>query len=90
MIAAAGAISEHLAGIFGQGLRACLAVIDIGGCERDLLDQRRIGIGANVGLEAVNSSLSLVLYPTRIVIVFTRGRDDRGIDQRASLDRHCL
>jgi len=50
MIAAIGAVGKHLTRIVGQGFRACLAVIDIGGCDREFLDQRRIGIGANVGL----------------------------------------
>ena len=74
VIAAVGAIGKHLAGIIGSASGACLTVIDISGCDRDFLDQRRIGIGADMGLEAVNSPLSFVLYPARIVIALTGGR----------------
>lgn len=71
MIAAIGAVGKHLTGIVGQGIGICFAVIDIGRCDRHFLDQRGIGIGANMGLEAVNGPLSLVFYPARIIIVFT-------------------
>lgn len=71
VIAAIGAVGKHLTGIVGQGIGTCFAVIDIGRCDRHFLDLRGIGIGANMGLEAVNGPLSLVLYPARIIIVFT-------------------
>lgn len=71
VITAVGAAGKHLAGIIGQSSGTCLTVIDICGCDRDFLDQCRLGIGANVSLEAVNSPLSLVFHPACIVITFT-------------------
>ena len=90
MIAAIGTIGKNLTGIVGQGFRTGLGVIDIGGCDRDFLDQPRIAIGADMGLEAMNSPLSLVFHPARIVIVLTRGGDDGGINQGSGLDCHRL
>lgn len=86
MIAAAGAVGKHLTRIVGQGFRACRAVIDIGGCDREFLHQRRIGVGANVDLEAMNGPPSLAFDPARIVIVLTGGGNDSGIDQGSGLD----
>jgi len=53
---------------------------------RHCLDHGLIGIGANMGVEAADRPLSLVLYPARIIIVLT----DDGINQRTGLDRHRL
>ena len=60
-IAAIGAVGKDFVGIVGQGFRTCLAVINLGGCDQNFLDQRRRGVGANVGLEGVNSPRPLVL-----------------------------
>ena len=49
---------KHLAGIIGQCLGACSAILDIGRRDRHLLDQRRIGIRPDIGLEAMNGVLS--------------------------------
>jgi hypothetical protein len=57
---------------------------------RHCLDQGLIGIGANMGVEAADRPLSLVLYPARIIIVLTDGGNDGGINQRTGLDRHRL
>lgn len=63
-----GAVSKHLARIVGQCFRAYSAIVDIGGCDRKLLEQDRIGIGSDMGLEAENSRFSLVFDPARIII----------------------
>lgn len=60
VIAAIGAVGKHFAGIVGQCFRACPAVIDIGGCDRDFLDQRCIGVGTNMGLEGSVANFRLV------------------------------
>ena len=69
MIATVGAVRKHLAGVVGQRVRTGFAIIDIGRGDRHLLDQRCIGIGTDMGLEAMNCTLSLMFYPTRIIIV---------------------
>ena len=66
VIAAVGAVGEHFTGIVGQSIRACPAVIDVGRCDRYLLDQRGIGICSDMRLEAMNGAFALVLYPARI------------------------
>lgn len=50
VIAAIGAVGINLTGIVGQRFKACIAIIDIGRCDRDCLDQRCIGVGTNVGV----------------------------------------
>ena len=81
MIAAIGAVSKDLAGIVGQCIGTGFAIIDIGRGDRHVLDQRCIGVGTNMGLETMNSPLSLMLHPARVIIVFAGRCDDRGIDQ---------
>lgn len=84
---AVSAVREDLAGIVGQRIATCPAIVDIGGCDGDLFDNCRVGISADMGLEAVNGWLALVLDPSRVAILFTGRGYDRGIDQRAGLDR---
>jgi len=90
VIAAIGAVSKHLAGIFGQRVGSGFAIVDIGRCDRHFLNQCRIGVGTNMGFEAMNSPLPLMFYPPRIIIVLTGGGNDGRIDQRTGLDRHRL
>lgn len=49
-----GAVGEDLAGIVGKGATTGLAVMDVGRGDGDLLDQRGVGIGADMRLEAVD------------------------------------
>ena len=76
VFAAIGAVGKDLAGIIRQCFRACLAVIDIGGGDRNLLDQRGIGVGTYMGLEAMYGSLSLVLYPACVAVSLAGRRND--------------
>lgn len=46
-----------------------------------------VPICSDMGLEAVDRPLSLVLDPSRIAIVFAGGGNDGRIDQRSGLDR---
>ena len=85
-----GAVGKNLAGIVRQSLRASLAIIDIGRSDRDLFNQRSIGVGAHMGFEAVNRWSALVLNPMRVAVLLAcRGNDGR-IDERTGLDRACL
>ena len=86
VIAAIGTVSKHFTGIVGQSIGPCLAVIDVGRCDRHLLDQRGIGICSDVRLEAMNGALPLVLDPACIIIALTGRRYNRRIDQRTGLD----
>jgi len=90
MIAAIGAVGKHLAGIVGQRIRAGLAAVDVGGRDGDLPDQCRIGIGTDMGLEAINCRLALVLDPTALLIILAGRGDDRRIDKRAGFTRIAL
>lgn len=68
VVAAIGAIGEDLAGIFGRRIGARPAIVDIGRGDGDFFYDGCIGIGSDMGLEAVNGSLSLVLDPAGIII----------------------
>lgn len=37
-----------------QGIGAGLAVVDVGWCNRDLFDERRVGVGADTRLETMD------------------------------------
>lgn len=74
----------------GISIRACLAVIGIGRCDRYLPNQRCIGVRANMGLVPMNSPLSLVLYPSHIIVALTGGGNDGGIDQCPCFDGRRL
>ena len=86
MTAPIGAVGKDLAGIFRQRIWASFAVVDIGGRDRNFLYQRRIRIGADMGLEAVNRWLAFMLDPMRIAIPFAGGCDNRRSDESAGLD----
>lgn len=86
--AAIGAVGEYLAGIIGQRMGACPAIVDVGRRDCNFLDQRGIGISPNMGLEAVNRRFALMLDPARLIIAITGRRNDRGIDKRSGLDRN--
>lgn len=90
VVAPVSAVREDFAGIFRQCIRACPAIVDIGGCDGDLFDNCRVGIGADMGFEAVNGWLALVLDPARVAILLTGRGDNRSIDQRSGLDRNRL
>lgn len=85
MIAAIGAVGKHLAKIAGQSIGTGLAVVDIGRCDGDLLNKGRIGVGAQMGFEAMNRSSTLMFDPMAVVIILTGRGDDRRIDKRAGL-----
>jgi len=86
VVAAIGTVGKNIAGIIGQRIGASSAVIDISGCDGDLLDQRSVGIGTDMSLETVNSGLALVFDPARVIIALAGRCNDRGIDQCAGLD----
>ena len=81
VIAAISAVGKHLTRVFGQCAGTCFPIIDIGRCDRHFLDQRCIGIGADMSLEAVDCPLSLMLYPARLIIVLNGRGNDGGIYQ---------
>lgn len=86
VISPIGTVDEHLAWIIGQGVGSGAPSVDVGRRDRDLLDQSRCRVGADVGFEAVHRALALMLDPAAIYIVFAGRSDDRRIDQRANLD----
>lgn len=47
-------------------------------------------IHPNMGLEAINGGLSVVLHPASITVFFIGGGNDDCIDQSPGLDRHRL
>lgn len=75
MASAIGAVRKYLAGITGQCIGACSAVVDVGGCDCNFFDQRCVGIGADMCLEAVQSRLTLVFDPARIIIALASRRN---------------
>jgi hypothetical protein len=54
MGAAIGAVGEYLARRVGQRRRPRTAVVDVGWGDDNRLDERRIGVGTDMGLEAMN------------------------------------
>lgn len=85
MVASIGAIGKNLAGIVRQRSGAALAFVDIGRRDRDLLNKGRIGIGADMGLEAMNRWPALVFDPVALTIIVTRRGDDGRIDKGTGL-----
>lgn len=63
VISPIGAVGEHLAWIIGQGVGSGAPIVDVGRRDRDLLDQSRCRVGADVGFEAVHRALALMLDP---------------------------
>ena len=90
MLSPIGAVGKDFARIAGQRLRTRLAVVDIGRRDRDFLNQRGVGVGANLRLEAVNGGLALVLDPMAFVIFFACRRNDRRVDKSAGLHLYRL
>lgn len=84
------AVGKYLAGFVGQCCGAGLAIVDVGGRDGDFFCKRRIGIGADMGLEAMNSRFAFVLDPMRLAIILAGRCDDRRIDKRADLDPNCF
>jgi len=85
MIAAIGTVGKHLTRIIGKRISTGLAVIDVGGRDGDFFHKRRIGVGANMGLEAMNGWFAFVLDPMALFIILAGRGDDRRIDKRAGL-----
>jgi hypothetical protein len=54
-----GAVGKDLAGIIGQRIGASPAIIDVGRRDGDFFDKRRVGIGSDMGFEAMNCRLAL-------------------------------
>lgn len=73
-IAAIGAVGKHLAGIVRQSIWTGLAVINVGGCHRDLLDKSGVGMDADMSLEAMNRGPALMLDPIAARTVSTANR----------------
>jgi len=90
VIAAKGAFGQDLAAIVRQRFSTCVVVIDTGGGDRNLLDQRCTGVGTYTDHEAMYGPLSLVLYPACVAVSLAGGRNDGRVDQRAGLHCHCL
>lgn len=80
-----GAVREHFAEIIRQRRGAGLAVVDVGRRDGDLLHQCGLGVGSDMGLEAMNRRSALVLDPMRLAVALAGGGDDGRIDQRARL-----
>ena len=71
--------------IVGKSRRPRSAIIDIGWRDRDFLNQRGVGVGADMRLETVNGQLALVLDPMPVVVFLARRNDERRINKRAGL-----
>jgi hypothetical protein len=52
----------------------------------DFLDQSRVGVGADLRLEAIDRRPAFVFDPARLVIAFARGGNDGDVDKRSCLD----
>ena len=87
MLSPIGAVGEGLARIVGKSSRPRLVVVDVGWRDRDFLDQRGVGVGADTRPETMNGGLALVLQPMAFVVFLARRNDDRRIDKRAG--RSC-
>jgi hypothetical protein len=72
-------VGEDLTGIVGQRIGACPAIIDVGGGDSDLLDQRCVSIGSDMGLEAANDRLSRVFDPARVTVSNSNRSSPRAI-----------
>ena len=90
MRTAISAIGEHVARIIRQRFQTGTAIMHIGRCHPDFLDQRCARVGSDMGFEAVHRGATLVLDPTPVPIRFARRGDDRGVDEGARLDRDRL
>jgi hypothetical protein len=84
--ASIGTVGKNRFRIVWQCRGTGLAVIHIGGRNRNILHKRRIRIGADLGLEAMNGGLALVLDPMRVTIAFAGGCDNRRIYERTGFD----
>ena len=80
------AVGEYLAWLVRQGLRSGFAIIHVCGRNCDFLDQSRVGVGADMRLEAIDRRPAFVFDPARLVIAFARGGNDGGVDKRSCLD----
>ena len=58
-----GTVGEDLAGMVGQRRRTGMSVVHIGRGDRNLLDQRRVRIRADMDLEPVDHPPAFVLDP---------------------------
>jgi hypothetical protein len=90
MLSPIGAVGKVLLRIVGKSSRPRSAIIDIGRCDRDFLDQRGVGVGADMRLETVNGGLALVLDPMALVVFPARRNNDRRINKRAELHFYRL
>lgn len=70
MAAPISTIGKDIARLVRQGTGTSPAVIDIGERDGDFFDQSRAGIGADMGLEAMDGWPALVLDPARFAILF--------------------
>ena len=80
------AVGEYLAWLVRQGLRSGFAIIHVCGRNCDFLDQSRVGVGADMRLEAIDRRPAFVFDPARLVVAFARGGNDGGVDKRPCLD----
>ena len=67
-----GAVGEHLPRIVRKSSRTRPAIIDAGRRDRDFLDQRGVGVGADMRFETMNGKLALVLHPMALVVFLGR------------------
>ncbi len=67
---AIGAAGKHVTRIVGQRIGTCAPVIDVGWRYHNFLDERRRGVGPDMGLETVNRGTALVLDPVSISVGF--------------------
>ena len=80
------AVGEYLAWLVRQGLRSGFAIIHVCGRNCDFLDQSRVGVGADMRLEAIDRRPAFVFDPARLVVAFARGGNDGGVDKRSCLN----
>src|ERR1700722_1801340 len=80
------AVGEYLAWLVRQGLRSGFAIIHVCGRNCDFLDQSRVGVSANMRLEAIDCRPAFVFDPARLAVAFARGGNDGGVDKRSCLD----
>jgi hypothetical protein len=86
MTAPIGAVGENLARIVRNASGPALPSSILTAVTAIFFHERRISVGADMGLEAMNRWLALMLDPMRITIALAGGGDDRRIDKSADLN----
>ena len=85
-----GTVGKDLTRVVRQCLWARPAILGIGRCDGNFLHQRCVGIGTDMGPEAVKGWFALIFDPASIAVILTGRGDDGCIGLRAGLDPNGL